>query len=141
MKHVSDIMTPSVEVANPDESLRSASERMRRMNVGALPVSQDGDLCGFITDRDIVIRGLAEGLDPDETPVREAMTEGVFTIFEDQSIAEAAHLMQQIQIRRIPVVDRKRRLVGIVSIRDIAAERQHDALSGRTFRQICADAA
>jgi CBS domain-containing protein len=134
-------MTPSVETARPDDSLRTAAEMMRDQNIGALPVCDGDRLCGMITDRDLVVRGIAEGLSPDAATVRQVMTEGIFFIFDDQSISEAAELMQEIQIRRLPVLNEKKRLIGIISMKDVAGEGQKDILSGKTLRKICSDAA
>lgn len=137
-KLVREIMTPTVEVIHPDDTLRLASEMMERQNVGALPVCEGDHLSGMVTDRDLIVRGIAMGMDPDQTPIREVMTEGIFFVFEDQSIRDAAELMQEIQIRRLPVLNEKKRLVGIVTMKDLSTESQKDILAGRTLRKICA---
>lgn len=140
-KLVNEIMTPTVEVVHPDDTVRSAAELMAREGIGALPVCDGDRLAGMVTDRDLVIRGIAAGVDVDRGLVREVMTEGIFFVFEDQSVREAAELMQEIQIRRLPVLNDKKRLVGIISIKDVARESQKDILTGRTLRRICSDAA
>jgi CBS domain-containing protein len=116
---VNEAMTRDVRIVRPDQSIRDAAEAMRETDIGSLPV-RDGDrLIGVITDRDIAIRAVAEGLAPD-TPIREVMTEEVCYCFDDQDVAEIAENMAEIQVRRLPVVDRNKRLVGIVSVADIA---------------------
>jgi CBS domain-containing protein len=116
---VSDTMTRDVRVVRPDQSIREAADVMLATDVGALPV-RDGDrLIGVITDRDIAIRAVAQGKSPD-TPIRNVMTEQVCYCFDDQDVADIARNMAEIQLRRLPVVDRDKRLVGIVSIADIA---------------------
>jgi CBS domain-containing protein len=116
---VSETMTCDVRVALPDQSIREAAETMGETDVGALPV-RDGDrLIGVITDRDIAVRAVAKGKSP-ETPIREIMTEEVCYCFDDQDVADIAENMAEIQVRRLPVVERNKRLVGIVSIADIA---------------------
>lgn len=119
---VSDVMTPAVHYVHPEQTLREIAIFMADLNVGALPVGEKGRLVGMITDRDIVIRGLAEGRDAD-TKVREVMTPHVRYCFADEKIDHVARNMGDIQVRRLPVVNRDKRLVGIVSIGDIAAER------------------
>src|SRR5258707_14307782 len=109
-----DIMTPKPESVRPDDTLQEAARRMRELDVGPLPVCGDDDrLAGMITDRDITIRAVAEGKDPRNTTVREAMTEDVIYGFEDQDVDDAARVMEQWQIRRLVVLDPAKRPVGI----------------------------
>jgi CBS domain-containing protein len=116
---VSDCMTRDVRVAAPNQSLREAAALMAELDVGVLPVGEDDRLIGMITDRDIAVRGVACGRGPD-TPVREVMTDSVKYCFIDQSLEEVSRNMGDIQVRRLPVVDREKRLVGIISLSDIA---------------------
>ena len=118
---IADIMSRDVTVARPESTLREAAETMARIDAGALPVCDGRRLQGILTDRDIVVRGLAKGLDPDAT-VTQVMTEGVEYCFEDDDLTEVCDKMATSQIRRIPVVDRDKNLVGIVSLGDLARQ-------------------
>ena len=118
---ISDIMSRDVQVARPEDTLRDAAETMARIDVGSLPVCDGRRLLGIVTDRDIVVRGLAKGLGPDST-VPQVMTEGVEYCFDDDDLVEVSDKMAASQIRRIPVVDRDKNLVGIVSLGDVARE-------------------
>ena len=115
---VREVMTRDVAVVHPDSTLQEAADRMRQLDVGPLPVCDNDRLVGMITDRDITVRSTAEGLDPWTAQVREAMTPEVVYCSEDDDVAEAARLMNEKQVRRLPVLDRNRRLVGIVSLCD-----------------------
>jgi len=117
---VSEAMTRDVRVANPDQSIREAAQMMVDLDAGALPVGAEDRLIGMITDRDIAIRGVAKGRTPD-TPVRDVMTANVKYCFEDEEIENVARNMAEIQVRRLPVVNRDKRLVGIIAIADLAA--------------------
>jgi len=127
---IKDVMTRGVEVVRPDETLQQAARKMKSIDVGPLPVCDGDRLVGMITDRDIIVRATAEGRDPKTTPVKEAMTPGVVYVFEDQDIEEAALLMRQRQIRRLVVLDNNKRLVGILSLGDLAEDSGDDQLSG-----------
>jgi predicted transcriptional regulator len=110
------------EGASPDDSLQEAAHKMKELDIGPLPVYDSEQLAGMLTDRDIVVRCIAEGRDPRSTKVREAMTEGVFYCFEDEDVQDAACLMKEKQIRRLVVLNRDRRLVGVVSLGDLAVD-------------------
>jgi CBS domain-containing protein len=114
------IMTKQVEATSPDVSLTEVAERMRSRNIGSLPVCEGDRLVGIVTDRDIAVRAVADGRNPRETKVREIMSSDIACCLEDQSAQEAEELMQEKQIRRLPILSRENRLVGIVSIGDIA---------------------
>ena len=120
MSNVSDIMSTDVQVVEPQDSLRRAAELMQELDVGALPVCDGERLLGMLTDRDITVRGVAQGLDPDATAVSDIMTGEVEFATADQDTAEVMRVMGDKQIRRMPVVDQDRRLIGIVSIADLA---------------------
>ena len=132
---VSQILTREVETIRPDTPVREAAQRMRSMDVGSLPVCDGRHLLGMVTDRDITIRITAEGRDPANTPVQEAMTPDIAYVFEDQDVQEAARIMQDRQIRRLPVLSRDRQLVGIVALGDLA-QTGNDRLSGDALEKI-----
>lgn len=116
---VKDAMTTEVKVASPDQTLREAAQMMAECDSGALPVGEDDRLVGMLTDRDITIRAVAKGLPPD-TPIREVMSKEVLYCFQDEDIEHVADNMGEQQVRRLPVLDRDKRLVGIVSLGDLA---------------------
>jgi CBS domain-containing protein len=119
---VKDVMTRNVECVAPNDSLQDAARKMRDMDVGPMPVCDRDRLAGMLTDRDIAVRAVADGKDPKATQVRDAMTPDVVYCFEDQNVEEAAELMRQRQIRRVLVLDRHKRLTGIVSLGDLAVD-------------------
>ena len=132
---LSEILTRDVETISPEATAREAAERMRSMDVGSLPVCDGRRLLGMVTDRDLAIRVLAEGRDPNATCVQDAMTPDVCYAFEDDDVQRAAQIMKERQIRRLPVLDRERHLVGIVALGDIATTGK-DRLSGDALEQI-----
>src|SRR5262249_18576538 len=110
---------------------------MKNLDVGPLPVCGDNDrLAGMLTDRDITVRAVAEGRDPRGTTVQEGMTPDVIYCFEDQDVREAARLMQERQVRPLVVLHRGKRLVGIVSLGDLAVETGDAKLAGSTLEQV-----
>jgi CBS domain-containing protein len=117
---VSEAMTRDVRVASPDQTIREAARIMAEIDAGVLPVGEKDRLVGMITDRDIAIRGVAEGKAPD-TRIRDVMTQDVKYCFEDEEIDDVARNMADIQVRRLPVVSRDKRLVGIIALADVAA--------------------
>lgn len=131
-----DIMTPEVEVIAPDATIQEAARKMQRLDVGPLPVCDGDRLIGMLTDRDITIRAVAEGCDPTTTSVREAMTPDIVYCFEDQDVQEAARLMEQYQIRRLPILNRDKRLVGIVSLGDMAVSTSEPQQAGAVLGQV-----
>jgi len=130
---VSEAMSSDVNIANPRQTIREAARMMVELDAGALPVGEQDRLVGMITDRDIAVRAVAHGKPPD-TPIREVMTDDVKYCFDDEELEEVARNMGDIQVRRLPVVNRDKRLVGIVSIADIAVAEEPevvgDAVSG-----------
>ena len=120
---VSEAMTRDVRVANPDETVQKAAKIMANLDTGVLPVGENDQLIGMITDRDIAIRGIAQGKGP-KAKVRDIMTEDVKYCFEDQELEDVTRNMADIQVRRLPVLNRDKRLVGILSLGDIATS--HD---------------
>lgn len=132
---VKDKMTRDVRVASPDDTIQRVARIMAECDAGALPVGQDDRLVGMVTDRDIALRGVAEGKGP-ETPVREVMTPDVCYIFEDESLRDAADNMGREQVRRLPVVDRDKRLVGIISLGDLAEDGEHPRRTGDVLTDV-----
>jgi CBS domain-containing protein len=124
MKKVSEVMTSDVKVVRPDESVQKAAAIMSEQDVGALPVCDGTRLKGMITDRDIAVRAVARGRGVD-TPVREVMTEEVIWCSEDDDLQDLLKRMGNDQIRRVPVLDASRNLVGIVALGDLAIEQDH----------------
>src|SRR3954471_21781993 len=133
--NVREAMTRDVRLAYPEQTIRQAAQLMAELDVGALPV-EDGDrLVGMITDRDIAVRAVAQGLDPD-TPIREVMSSDIKYCYEDQTVEEIAQNMGDLQLRRLPVVDRNKRLVGILSLGDLAREGSTQNDAGEALEQI-----
>jgi CBS domain-containing protein len=116
-----DVMTRRVEVIRPDATLKEAAEKMSDIDVGAIPVCDGDRLIGMLTDRDIAVRAVARGAQP-STPVREIMSSTVRYAFDDEPVEQAMETMKRRRIRRLPVVDREKRLMGIVSLGDLAVE-------------------
>jgi CBS domain-containing protein len=116
---VSEAMTRDVRLATPGQSIREVAKTMAEIDAGVLPVGENDRLVGIITDRDIAIRAVAAGKGPD-TPVRDVMSTDVKYCFEDEDLDHVADNMGDIQVRRLPVVNREKRLVGIVSLGDVA---------------------
>ena len=119
---VRDVMTRAVETVAPDASLQQAARTMEAIGVGSLPVCDGRRLVGAVTDRDIEVRGVATGRSPVEMLVREVMTGDVAWAYDDESAEEVLARMQTLQVRRLAVLDRRKSLVGIVSLGDIATE-------------------
>jgi len=120
--NVAEIMTTDVQVVAPDDTLQRAAQLMDQLNVGSLPVCSDGHLLGMVTDRDITVRGTAVGSAPDQACVSDVMSHGTEWCTVDQDVKEVLRLMGDAQVRRMPVVNVDRELVGIVSLGDIATK-------------------
>ena len=116
---IAELMTPDVEVIRPDDTLHTAARMMADLDAGILPVGENDRLVGMITDRDITVRAVAEGRDPEKTTVRETMSDQARYCFEDENPQEVAQKMGSWQVRRLPVLNRAKRLVGIVSLGDL----------------------
>lgn len=128
-------MTAHARCVGPDNNLVEAAGLMRELDVGALPVCDGDRLMGMLTDRDIVLRGTADGRDPNTTLVRDVMSVSVVSIRADQDVEEAVRVMEDRQIRRLPVIGRSDRIVGIVSLGDIAIS-SNPAFSGMALRDV-----
>lgn len=134
--NVSEVMTREVQTVRPDDSLMDAAARMEELNVGMLPVCDGERLVGMLTDRDITTRSAAAGTSPSTARVQQAMTADVVYCFEDQDVSEATRLMQDKQIRRLAVLDRNKRLVGIVALADLATKQDDQAQKAETLETI-----
>ena len=133
---VKDVMTKGAECVAPSTSLREAASKMKALDVGPLPVCEGDHLVGMITDRDITVRATAEALPPGLGQVRDVMTPDIVYCFEDQDVQEAAKLMKEHQIRRLVVLNPDKRLVGIVSLGDLAVETGDEKLVGQTLEHV-----
>jgi len=131
-----EIMTRDVEVVNASDLLKEAAAKMKALDVGVLPVSDGGRLAGILTDRDITIRATADGRDPNNTKVTEVMSTDLVYCLEDQEVEEAVSVMEARQIRRLPVLNEEKRLVGIVSLADIAIHAGDRDLAGETLQEV-----
>jgi CBS domain-containing protein len=116
---VSDAMTPEVQLCTPDDTLKDAAQAMAALGVGLLPVTDNERLVGMITDRDIAIRGVGMGRGP-EARIGDVMTADVRYCYQDQDLDEVSAIMGDLQVRRLPVLNREKRLVGIIALGDIA---------------------
>jgi CBS domain-containing protein len=125
--YVREVMTPDVVLASPEDTLQRAAEMMIDIDAGVLPVGENDRLVGILTDRDITIRAVAAGKQPSECKVREVMSPDIKYVYEDESTEDAARNMTNLQVRRLPVLNREKRLVGIVSLGDLALKKKSDA--------------
>ena len=116
---VSECMTPAVEIASPDQSIQMVAQTLREIDAGSMPVGENDRLIGMITDRDIAIRAIADGKGPD-TRVREVMSEHIHYCFDDEEVEDVSEQMAEQKVRRLPVLNRDKRLVGIVSLGDLS---------------------
>ena len=134
---VKEVMTSGVECIRPDATIAAAAQKMKDLDVGALPVCGDDDrLKGIVTDRDITIRATATCCDPGGTCVQDVMTPSILYVFEDQDVTEAARLMKENQVRRLVVLHRDKRLAGIVSLGDLAVDTRDEELVGATLEAV-----
>lgn len=124
---VSRVMTPTVHIADPEDSLQDVARKMAEQDIGFMPVAVNDRLIGMVTDRDIAVRGVASGLSC-SAPIEEVMTADVKYCFEDDDLRDVIRNMADIKVRRLPVLDRDKRLVGVLSIGDLAMEGPHRAV-------------
>ncbi len=137
---IGEIMSRDVEILMPDESLQDAARKMRLRDVGFLPICDGTRLVGTLSDRDIAVRAVAEGMDPKTTAVRDLATEKVVWCFEDEDVSKAARKMQTEQVRRLMIIDRKnKQLVGVVSLGDLAVNGTQ-AISSEVLQTVSAAA-
>ena len=135
---VADVMSRDVRVTSPEATVQQAARLMREEDTGVLPVGEGDRLVGMVTDRDVALRLVAEARDPARTKVREVMTPEVHYVFEDDGLQQAAEAMAEQQVRRLPVLSREKRLVGVVSLGDLAAEDQTRWIAGQALSDIAA---
>ena len=133
---IKDVSTPTPRSISPDDSLVEAAAEMKALDIGWLPVCENDHLIGTVTDRDIAIRAVAEGYDPNITPVRQVMSRAVIYCFGDQEIWNAAQMMETNKIRRLPVLNRDKRLIGIISLGDLAVRTGPENIAGRILERI-----
>ncbi len=133
---VRDIMTPNVQLTSPDNTIRDAAERMKELDIGALPVGENNTLVGIVTDRDIALRATAEGRNPASTPVRDVMSRDIFYCYEDQPLNQAADVMKQKKVRRLVVLDNDKRMVGIFSLGDLILESGRIQLGADVLKRV-----
>jgi CBS domain-containing protein len=131
-----EIMTPDVEVVSPGDTLAEAARKMAELDVGPLPVCEGRRVVGMLTDRDITVRATAAGCDPNTTLICDAMTQDITCCYEDQDVREAARLMGEKQIRRLPILNRANELVGIVSLGDLATEAGDRGHPGEVLKKV-----
>ncbi|MCA6106525.1 CBS domain-containing protein [Bradyrhizobium cenepequi] len=130
---VREIMRPDVEITDPNMSIGDAARKMRADNIGSLPVGENNRLIGMVTDRDIVVRAVADNRAAGNTAVREVMSEGVSYCFDDDDAEAAAQVMAKHQVRRLPVLNRDKRMVGVIALADLGRSKggaAQDALQG-----------
>ncbi len=133
---IGELMTKGLETIEAEATLCAAAERMRSFGIGALPVMDGGQLVGMVTDRDITVRATAAGKDPNQTPVREAMTHAVITCDADAPISEAEHLMEEKAVRRLVVLDSYKKPVGLISLDDLATAPGEARHVGEVLREL-----
>ena len=135
---VNEIITHDPEVIRPETALIEAAQKMKSLNIGMLPVCDGDRLVGVITDRDITVRGVAQGYDPKTARVQEVMTPEVIYCFDDEDVKDVAKKMEEKQVRRLPVLNREKRLVGIVSLGDLAVRTGKEKLAGEVLERVSA---
>lgn len=131
-----DIMTNHPEIISPDTTLNEAAAKMKSQDIGFLPIGENDRLIGAVTDRDIVIRGLAAGKDADKTTVKEIMTDKIQYCFETDNLNKIAEMMSGSQIRRLAVLNADKRIVGIISLGDVATKSQDTKLTGKVTADV-----
>ncbi|WP_213288957.1 CBS domain-containing protein [Bradyrhizobium sp. sGM-13] len=124
---VQQVMQTKVQLADPNMTVRDVARKMRADNIGALPVGENDRLIGMVTDRDVVVRAVAEERSASNTTVREVMSDGICYCFEDEDVDQAARVMAEHQVRRLPVLNRDKRLVGVVALADLGRSEQDAA--------------
>jgi CBS domain-containing protein len=134
---VKDVMHTGATWIDPEAPISDVAERMREEDVGAIPVGEDDRLIGMVTDRDIAVRGLSGKLDPLQLTARDVMSEPLFFCTANEDIEDAVRIMEREQVRRLPVIDENRRMVGMLSLGDVAA-RVSPALCAETVRAVTA---
>ena len=135
MKKVSDIMTGKIEFMKPENTLRQAADRMKALRVGVMPVLENNEPMGIITDRDIVVRAIADGKNPMDTQIKDIMTRDLLFVNQDDTLDKAADVMQDNKVRRLLVRDGKNQVVGMLSLGDIAVNTDN-RITGEALTEI-----
>ena len=135
-RKIRDIMTPNPDTVSEKDSVRDAAQIMKQRDTGVVPVVDGRKIIGLITDRDIVVRGLAEGKDCSSLRVNEVMTKNVRSVQEDASVDEVLRVMKGAEVRRVPVINKNNELVGIISIGDLAVQTNQDGKVGKAIEDI-----
>jgi CBS domain-containing protein len=135
MQQVRDVMSKDVKITSAKDTIEKAAKLMGETNCGVLPVGENDRLVGVVTDRDITLRAVAKGNAPNRCTVREVMSSDIKYVFEDEGTHVAAHNMSKLQVRRLPVLNRRKRLVGIVSLGDLALKHDGPAAAS-TLKEI-----
>lgn len=135
MQQIKELMSRDVQVISPDETIREAAQYMLKGNFGMMPVGENDRMIGSISDRDIAIRAVAVGMDPG-TKVRQVMSEGIHWAYENDSVTDVAKRMSEHQIRRLPIMNADKRLVGIVALGDFAVDSADIAVAGEALADI-----
>lgn len=138
---IKDVMTPDVVTLSPTSKATQAAEAMKSLNVGAIPICDGKRLLGMVTDRDLVVRVMAEHRNPETEMIRSIMTTDVDYCYEDQTVEEAAQVMQDRQVRRMPIINHDKELVGIVSLGDVAMKGTDQSTTAEALEQISQPAA
>ncbi len=125
-----DIMSKKPECLSPNATLQAAAEKMRAHDYGFIPIGEKDRLIGVVTDRDIVIRAVAQGKDSDKTKLKDVMTKGIYYCFENDSIETVVQMMEKLQIRRLVVLNEAKRMTGVISLGDIVTKCKNSKLSG-----------
>ena len=124
---IRDVMSRDVKLASPNDTVQQAAELMAEIDAGSIPVGEDDRIVGILTDRDIALRAVARGKAPDQCRVRDIMSSEIKYVYEDESVEDLARNMGELRIRRLPVLNRDKRLVGIVSLGDLAQAKKSEA--------------
>lgn len=132
--YVREVMTDDVQIVSPEQTIQEAARVMEDIDCGVLLVGEDDRLIGMVTDRDITVRAVARGKPPDQCTVREVMSPGIKYVYQDEAVEDITRNMSRLQVRRLPVLNRKKRLVGIVSLGDLAVNDPHGA--GRALKGV-----
>lgn len=136
MKKIKEVMTRTVQCVPPTTGLREVAKKMQELDVGSIPICENDRLVGMVTDRDIVLKTLGGSLDPKTARAKDVMTSPIVFCYEDQDVNEASRLMEVKRIRRLAVLSRDKRLVGIVSLGDLSLHGESDILAAETLRRI-----
>lgn len=137
MTQIKDVMSQDVQFIAPDQTVQQAAEIMRDRDIGFIPVGENDRLIGMVTDRDLSVRSAATGQSPATQQIRDVMTPKTYYCYDDQPVEDVCNNMGEIQVRRLPVVNREKRLVGVVSLGDLAQEASRPNV-GQTQQQITA---